>query len=294
MLTPTRRDRWFKFWAQDELGYVPLATCSLEAQGLFARLRAHLHINSEPYGYLEDLTSEDYVEELAFALRVAADKLLVVIEELKKRKVLVAAPNGCLYSPHMVEREQTRLEYAEKGRSGGLKRAAQASATAPAEAPAQAGSQADDGNAWPPAQAPAQGSRARPRSSSSSSSSSSEGVQGEAGSEDGLPPHIPTFEEFCAHFAPDCIPGAWLRKQWEWFEDNHGWLTRGGELKDFRRPVRRRWVADKATYRIDSALGEKTATDKDALIAEIEAKLRIEKNPTERAKLLKQLKELTS
>lgn len=286
---PTRRDRWFKYWAESELGYVPLAACSLEAQGLFSRLRAHLHTNSEPYGYMEPLAEPDYIDDLAFALRVDRDKLLDILDELKKRKVLLE-DDGRLYSPWMVQSEATRVEYATKGRSGGLKRAAQATLQPPLEHPAQAPAQADSTSAWIPAQATAQGSRARARSTSTSTSTSTEGVQGEPE----LPPHIPTFEEFCAHFMPDCIPEAWLRRQWEWWEDNKAWLTRGGELKDFRRPVRKRWVQDKATWRAESAEGEKpaNAAELEALVVSIEGKLRVEKNETERAKLLKQLKEL--
>jgi|SRR5689334_721480 len=287
------RLRWFKYWSADELGYAELAWCSLEAQGLFGRLRAYLHTVSEPYGYLGETGDADYVKKLAFAIRVAPETLARMLAELEKSGVLARDGSGKLFSPWMVEREGERQSHAERGRSGGLKTAqavAQAKAQAPAEAHGQA--RAEAGPTEPLKHLLKDRVRAR-ASSSSSSSSSSEGVKGE----EPLPPHVPTLEEFVAHFMADGIPEDYLEEQWTKFEANHDWLTKGGELRDFRLIVRGRWKKDEARYwsdkrdkeNRDPVAGER---DRETRKHEIERALETERDPARRLALGKELKTL--
>lgn len=66
-------------------------------------------------------------------------------------------------------------------------------------------------------------------------------------------PHIPTWQEFVAAFVVDGIPEEWLERQFDWFEENRSWLAPHGQLKDWRRIVRRRWSQDRATWKPSGA-----------------------------------------
>lgn len=281
----TTRLPWFKFWAHDELGYAPLAMCSLEAQGFFGRLRAYLHLCSDPYGHLPNFKNSAALEELVFALRVNPPDFDRLVSELENRRVIMRTPEGLLYSPRMVKTEEIRKNYAEKGRLGGLARTAQAAASDAAQAPAQADS-------VKPLKLPLK-DRVRARASSALlSSSSALGVQG-GESETDLPPHIPDKAEFLAHFMADGIPSDYLENQFVKFAGDDAWLTSKGAIRDFRLIVRQRWKQDAARYRRNLA-EEKNAepADREKRKAEIERLLTTEKDPAKRAALLAELKRL--
>lgn len=281
----TTRLPWFKFWAHDELGYAPLAMCSLEAQGFFGRLRAYLHLCSEPYGHLPNSKNPGSLEEVIFALRVTQSDYDRLVAELETRRVLMRTPEGGLYSPRMVKTEEIRKNYADKGRLGGLARTAQAAASDAAQAPAQA-------EAVKPLKLPLK-DRVRARASSALlSSSSALGVQGGQAEPD-LPPHIPTEAEFLAHFMADGIPADYLENQFVKFAGDNAWLTAKGEMRDFRLIVRQRWKQDAARYRRNLAEEKNAApADREQRKAEIERLLATEKDPAKRAALLAELKRL--
>lgn len=95
---------------------------------------------------------------------------------------------------------------------------------------------------------------------------------------------IPTWEEFAAAFMADAIPEEWLRRQFDWLNNNHGWLTPHGRLKKWPNIVRSRWADDRAGWQARKTV----PTEKLEGLEDIDAELQWNKDPARRAELKKQ------
>jgi len=112
-----RRYDWIKFYPDDWNGDLELATCSLPAQGLMARLLGVLH-RSEPYGYLLCNGSTPAPRDIAKALGIAPNTYRACLAELLEKGALKRDEIG-IYSARMVRDQQEREAAAEAGKRGG-------------------------------------------------------------------------------------------------------------------------------------------------------------------------------
>jgi DnaD/phage-associated family protein len=111
------RDPWIKFYPDDWNSDIALASCSLAAQGLLARLIAVMH-RSEPYGYLLCNGSEPRPADIARALGIAPNTYNACLRELLEKGVLKRDERG-IYSKRMVLDQQKREQARKHGVKGG-------------------------------------------------------------------------------------------------------------------------------------------------------------------------------
>lgn len=109
--------RWIKFYPDDWLNDENLSQCSLESQGLFARLLAVLN-RGNPYGYLPRHLSD---KEVARLIGVHPKTYRKCLDELLNRGVLKQDVMG-IYNKRMVADQQKREEMSRRGKLGALSR----------------------------------------------------------------------------------------------------------------------------------------------------------------------------
>lgn len=108
---------WIKFFPGDWNGDIELASCSLEAQGLLARLLNVLH-HANPYGYLLCNGKKPASETISRIIGVEKEEYERGLAELVKRGVLKQDETG-LYNKRMVADQEKRDEMRRRGSLGG-------------------------------------------------------------------------------------------------------------------------------------------------------------------------------
>ena len=111
------RDLWIKFYPDDWNADIELASCSLAAQGLLARLMSVLH-RSEPYAYLLRNGSAPAPRDISRVLGIAPNTYRACLKELLDKGVLREDEMG-IYSKRMRLDWEKRQQAKSDGAKGG-------------------------------------------------------------------------------------------------------------------------------------------------------------------------------